>query len=188
MAQSTTPSVESLALQIAALTSSIRGGQGGKSRGGKGGSQQQQANTADDNAAGHCLYCGYIGHQRPKCNIKKKDEANGIYRPQSEHFSPGRIGKGSSRGQGKKSGQSTRGRVHEMGEAGGSRGNESNTTQWYASQQPPQQQPQRSQTPAQQYQQPMLPPPGTSYFSDQGGAAAFSSDTAFRHFPPFQGN
>ena len=189
----TTPTMESLASQIAALSTSIRGGQSGKGRGGKGGAQQQQSNSTDDDSVGYCLYCGYVGHQRPKCNIKKKDEAAGIYLPQSQYFSPGRVGKGSTRGQGKRGQQSGRGRVHEMGAAGGSGGSESSATTWYASQQPPSQS-QRDQTPATQQQQqpqqyqPMVPQPGTSYYPDQGGAAAFSTDTAFRHYSPFQGN
>jgi hypothetical protein len=116
MGQQQAPTLELLASQIAALSTSIRGGQGGRGRGGKGGAQRQRASTsADDDSVDYCLYCGYIGHQRPKCNIKKKDEAAGIFLPQSQYFSPGRVGKGSERGKGKKGQQSGRGKVHEMG-------------------------------------------------------------------------
>ena len=183
---------DSLVSQIAALTASFRGGQGGRGRGSRGGSQrQQQANTQDDNSVPYCLYCGYVGHQRPKCNIKKKDEAAGLYYDKSPSFSPGRVGK-SSRGRGGR-GQSGRGQVHEMGNTGDT-GRQQTSSPWHTATMPPPQtqQLQTFQLPQQQLQQQpqsqTAPQPGPIYYSDHGGASAFSPESAFRHFPPFQGN
>ena len=173
-------SVSSLATQVTGMVMAQMRGQGGQrgQRGGRGGGQTSQQPESTDE--GFCTYCGYVGHQRPKCNIRKKDEAKGLYLPQSPYFSPGRIGRGGRGGRGVRGGQATRGRVSEMAE--GAAG--FNPSPWQHSTTPqPQQQMQALQ---QQPQQPPAAQNQATFYNDQGGAAAFCEPGAFRFYPPQQ--
>ena len=84
-------SLQTLQAQINALSTSLRGGQRGGQRGGNRGGQ---GGGATHNSTEFCKYCGYVGHDKPKCNIKKKDEAKGLFLAQSPYFEPGRVGRG----------------------------------------------------------------------------------------------
>ena len=71
------------------------GGKGGAPHGkGRGGQVGQTQKPPEGASTSFCLYCGYVGHDKPKCNIRKKDEAAGLFYPQSPHFQPGRVGRG----------------------------------------------------------------------------------------------
>ena len=172
--------VEDLADQVVSMALTKMRGQDSH-RGGRGGHIQAQGQTATTD---FCKYCGYVGHDKQKCNIRKKDEAKGIYLQQSPYFSPGRIGRGRG-GRGGRGGQPPRGRVHEMGAGGGQPPSNQEGTQW--------QHPQHSGQPNVPTQHPQNPPQGyqpqptQSFYNSQGGAAALCDQGAFRFFPA-QGN
>jgi hypothetical protein len=170
-------SVDDLANQLVSIAMSKMKNQESH-RGGRGGSIQAQGtpNTSD-----FCKYCGYVGHEKLKCNIRKKDEAKGIFLPQSPYFSPGRVGRGKG-GRGGHGGQSSRGRVHEMGASGGQLTSNPEVTQWQQNG-PPNMPTAHFQEPPQMSGQ--LQPP--TFYNAQGGAAALCDQGAFRFFPT-QGN
>ena len=207
MASEPNPSnmVDTFTSQLAAMALNQMRGRGGtkRGRGGRGGATQ----TGEGNDLGYCPYCGYVGHEKPKCNIKKKDEANGIFLPRSEFFQPGRIGRGGgNRGRGGRGGPPPQGQVYEMGATSTSAG----STGWGAM--PPtsavqqlqmiQQQQQQQQHSQQQFQQPQLQQQQQFmqhhtpvFYNDEGAAAAMVEQGAFRFYPagnaaanPNQGN
>ena len=180
----TTDMVTQLSNQVAALASRF-GGQGpGRGRGaGRGGSSQ--TSSSGDDGCNYCLYCGYVGHAKPKCNIKKKDEAQGLFYPQSPYFSPNRIGRGRGGGRGNRGSSSSRGQVAHMGEAGepwpstsgAQRPQEQGSPMQFQPPGQPQYQQQQQQQHVQQQQQPQ------AFHNPHGGAAAFCEPGAFRFYP-----
>ena len=169
--------VDELANQVVAMALTRMRGQDSH-RGGRGGSIQAQSQTSSSE---FCKYCGYVGHEKQKCNIRKKDEAKGIFLPQSPYFSPGRVGRGRG-GRGGRGGQTQRGRVHEMGTGGDLMSSAQEGTQWHQNGSPIIQNQHMPNTP--QVFQPQPPP---TFYNQQGGAAALCDQGAFRFFPP-QGN
>ena len=175
--------VTQLSHQVAALASRIGGQGAGRGRGaGRGGSSQ--ASASGDEGYGYCLYCGYIGHSKPKCNIRKKDEAQGLHYPQSPYFAPNRVGRGRGRGVGGgRGGSSSRGQVSQMGEAG-EPWPSTTSAQWSQAQGPTMQPQAPGQTQQQQqFQQQQQQQQQPNYYNPQGGAAAFCEPGAFRFFP-----
>ncbi len=175
--ETTAKSVDDLANQLVSIAMSKMKNQESH-RGGRGGSIQAQGTS---NTSDFCKYCGYVGHEKLKCNIRKKDEAKGIFLPQSPYFSPGRVGRGKG-GRGGRGGQSLRGRVHEMGASGGQLTSNPEVTQWQQNGPP--------NMPSAHFQEPpqmsgQLQPP--TFYNAQGGAAALCDQGAFRFFPT-QGN
>ena len=169
-----------LAAQVTGMVIAQMRGQSGQrgQRGGRGGGQASQQSEDE----GFCTYCGYVGHSRPKCNIRKKDEAKGLFLPQSPYYAPGRVGRGSRGGRGGRGGQSTRGRVSEVGDGAVA----PQQSQWQQNLPPQQQQ----QVQEHQPQQPFVPQPRQppTFYNDQGGASAYCDAGAFRFFPPQTGN
>ena len=134
------------------------GGQGGRGR------------LADEG----CFYCGYLYHNKPDCNIRKKDESNGIFQKRCTGYVAGRVGRGrggqrGSRGQGgwwnqgRGGPRGGRGRggygspFRGRGAAHGAIGEQQQHYQFPPAQQPQQQQ---QQLPPQQHQLPIVPQPG----------------------------
>ena len=170
-------SVDELANQVVAMALSRMKGHEGH-RGGRGGSIQAQSQS---NPTDFCKYCGYVGHEKTKCNIRKKDEAKGVFLPQSPYFSPGRVGRGRG-ARGARGGQTQRGRVHEIGTSGDPMPSTLEGTQWQQHGSP--------NTPNQHAAyppQPSQPQTTPTFYNAQGGAAAICDQGAFRFFPP-QGN
>lgn len=174
----------------------IRGGKGGAPQGRGGGGQAGQTQKPPERASTpFCLYCGYVGHDKPKCNIRKKDEAAGLFYPQSPHFQPGRVGRGGGRGRGGRGG-ATRGQVSHMATSPHNMATntyhmatethgDQNQSQWppvghYIQPQVPQ--PQGS-TPHQFLQGSMPTHQANAFHNTQGGATAYQEQGAFRYFP-----
>ena len=160
-------SLQTLQAQINALSTSLRGGQRGGQRGGNRGGQ---GGGATHNSTEFCKYCGYVGHAKPKCNIRKKDEAKGLFLAQSPYFEPGRVGRGGGRGRGN---TGRRGQVAHMGATMDPRGGHTEQQGPPTQQQWPPMQPQASAPPQQ---------PNPSY-NPYGGAPTFQDQGAFRYFP-----
>jgi len=135
------------------------GGQGGRGR------------LADEG----CFYCGYLYHNKSDCNIRKKDESNGIFQKRCTGYVAGRVGRGrggqrGGRGQGGQGrggprggrgrggyGSPLRGGGSSRGAAHGATGEQQQLYQFPPAQQP---QPQHQQLPPQQHQLPIVPQPG----------------------------
>jgi hypothetical protein len=155
--------VDELANQVVAMAlTRIRGHDGHRS--GRGGSIQAQSQSSPTD---FCKYCGYVGHEKVKCNIRKKVEAKGVFLLQSPYFLPGRVGRGIG-ARGGWGGQTQRGRVHEMGTSEDPMPSTLGGTQWqqYGSPKTPNLQ-------AAYPPKPIQPQTTPTFYNAQGGAAAF---------------
>ena len=111
-----------------------------------------------------CFYCGFIGHNKPDCRMKKNDEAKGIFRKRADGYQPGRIGRGSRGGGQTRGGQQYRGGFQGNGgyqQRGGGRGRGSGQ---YRGQQQQRGGYVHSAESTTFNQQPIVPMPGTSQF------------------------
>jgi hypothetical protein len=159
----TTITLEEALAKLAAI-----GEGGGFQSGGQGG----RGRLADEG----CFYCGYLYHNKPDCNIRKKDEGNGIFQKRCNGYVAGRVGRGrggrGGRGQGGQGqgrggprggrgrggyGSPFRGGGNGRGAAHGATGEQQQHYQFPPAQQP---QPQQQQLPPQQHQLPIVPQPG----------------------------
>ena len=170
----TTITLEEALAKLAAM------GEGG---GFQGGAQGGRGRLADEG----CFYCGYLYHEKKDCNIRKKDEANGIFQKRCNGYVAGRVGRGrggkrggrgQDQGRGGQRGGQGRGGYGSPFRGGGSGGNgrgaahgatgeQLNYQFPLVQQQQQQQQQQQSQQPqlaSQQQQQPIIPMPQPGYY------------------------
>ena len=159
--------------------------------------RRQQGGGAGKLADEGCFYCGWVGHIKPECNIRKGDEAKGIFQTRCTGYIKGRVGRG--RGQrgggqrGQRGGRGGRGGEQRGGwqarggyaaAAGGSQGQNQQQQQpqqppvpvvYYqtAGFQPPQQQ---------QQQQQVLPTQNQFPGGFPGSASAATSPEMFQYF------